>query len=148
MSSPRQHWGWIPKPCLRGARAALTLAVVLVLGTVANPAQSSQAQTFTVLYNFTGGTDGGYPYAGLVRDAAGNLYGTTGSGGSSGFGVIFKLNKKGTETVLHSFTGGSDGEYPYGELVRDAKGNLYGTTAGGGGERMRRLWMRSGIQGD
>ena len=121
----------ISKMRLRAASAALTLVVLLGLSVAAT--QSAQAQAFTDLYNFAGGSDGGYPYAGLVRDAVGNLYGTTGSGGSSGFGVVFKLNKKGTETVMHSFTGGADGEYPYAELVRDAKGNLYGSTAGGGG---------------
>jgi uncharacterized repeat protein (TIGR03803 family) len=92
------------------------------------------AGTETVLYSFTGGTDGGSPYAGLVRDGAGNLYGTTVSGGSlSGYGVVFKLDTAGTETVLHSFTGGADGKNPFAGLLRDEAGNLYGTTAGGGG---------------
>jgi len=132
MTNSAQKRGWTSRIWRRAASGAIALAVVFVLGVVAT--QSAQAQTFTVLYNFTGGTDGGYPYAGLVRDAAGNLYGTTGSGGSSGFGVVFKLNKKGTETVLHSFVGGlSDGQYPYGTLAMDAEGNVYGTAAGGGG---------------
>jgi len=122
----------ISKIRMGAASAALALPVMLVATVIMT--QVAQAQTFTDLYNFTGGSDGGYPYAGLVRDAGGNLYGTTGSGGSSGFGVVFKLNNKGTETVLHSFAGGSsDGEYPYGTLAVDAKGNLYGTAAGGGG---------------
>jgi uncharacterized repeat protein (TIGR03803 family) len=89
----------------------------------------------TVLYNFcslTGCTDGQYPYAPLVRDAAGNLYGTTQYGGASNIGVVFKLTPGGKETVLHSFTGGSDGVYPYAGLYRDAAGNLYGTTENGG----------------
>jgi len=86
----------------------------------------------SVLYNFTGGDDGQYPYAPLVRDAAGNLYGTTSQGGTSGLGVVFKLTPTGKETVLHSFTGGADGVYPYGGLFRDAAGNLYGTTEIGG----------------
>jgi len=90
-----------------------------------------QAQTFTVLHSFTGGTDGASPQGGLVRDKAGNLYGTTASGGASGNGVVFKLDTTGTETVLHSFTG-PDGTLPYAGLVGDKAGNLYGTTAFGG----------------
>jgi uncharacterized repeat protein (TIGR03803 family) len=89
----------------------------------------------TALYNFcslSGCTDGQYPYAPLVRDAAGNLYGTTQYGGTSNLGVVFKLSATGKETVLHSFTGGADGVYPYGGLFRDAAGNLYGTTESGG----------------
>jgi uncharacterized repeat protein (TIGR03803 family) len=89
--------------------------------------------TETVLYSFTGGTDGGYPEAGLIRDAKGNLYGTTSSGGSSGAGTVFKLDPSGTETVLYSFTGGADGGSPSeGSLLRDSAGNLYGTTPQGG----------------
>jgi uncharacterized repeat protein (TIGR03803 family) len=95
--------------------------------------QPAQARTFIDLYNFTGEADGGQPLAGLVRDSAGNLYGTTYSGGASGFGVVFQVTKDGTETVLHSFAGGTDGEYPYSQLVLDSDGNLYGTAAGGGG---------------
>jgi uncharacterized repeat protein (TIGR03803 family) len=115
---------------LLGAACA-TLSFAAVLGAAA--AQPAQTPTFTDLYNFTGAGDGGQPLAGLLRDAAGNLYGTTYSGGASGFGVVFKLNRRGTETVLHSFAGGADGEYPYSELVLDADGDLYGTAAGGGG---------------
>jgi uncharacterized repeat protein (TIGR03803 family) len=89
----------------------------------------------TVLYSFTGGADGGYPSAGLLRDAAGNLYGTTVLGGPGGSGVVFKLSPTGTETVLYSFTGGNggtDGGFPTAGLLRDAAGNLYGTTFYGG----------------
>jgi uncharacterized repeat protein (TIGR03803 family) len=89
---------------------------------------------FKVLYSFTGGADGGNPYAGLIRDAGGNLYGTTTGGGSSNRGTVFKLTPTGTETVLYSFTGGADGGNPYAGLVRDAGGNLYGTTVAGGGK--------------
>jgi uncharacterized repeat protein (TIGR03803 family) len=87
---------------------------------------------FKVLYSFTGGAEGSEPQAGLVRDGAGNLYGTTVSGGASGVGVVFKLTPTGTYKVLHSFTGGADGAYPYGGLVQDGAGNLYGTTKSGG----------------
>jgi uncharacterized repeat protein (TIGR03803 family) len=92
----------------------------------------------SVLYSFTGGSDGGTPQSVLIRDEAGNFYGTTYSGGDSscdppyGCGTVFKLAPSGKETVLHRFTGGSDGALPFGGVVRDAKGNVYGTTNDGG----------------
>jgi uncharacterized repeat protein (TIGR03803 family) len=89
--------------------------------------------TETVLHSFAGGpTDGSESFSGLIRDTAGNLYGTLFSGGAHGSGVVFKLSPSGAETVLHSFTGGADGGYPAAPLVQDAAGNLYGTTTGGG----------------
>ncbi len=94
------------------------------------PATWAQGQ-LTTLYTFTG-PDGSVPTAGLFRGAAGNLYGTTYYGGAFGFGVVFKLDTNNNETVLHSFTGGSDGAYPYGGVVGDSAGNLYGTTTAGG----------------
>jgi len=108
------------------------LASELLTLTPANAAASDNAPTYTVLYSFTGGVDGGVPAAGLIRDEAGNLYGTTSAGGSSGAGVVFKLDPSGKETVLYSFTGGADGGIPVGSLIRDQVGNLYGTTVGGG----------------
>jgi uncharacterized repeat protein (TIGR03803 family) len=89
----------------------------------------------TVLYSFTGGADGGFPQVNgvLVRDSAGNLYGTTNGGGTSKCGVVFKLAPDGTETVLHTFTGiGLDGCNPQTGLIRDAAGNFYGTARTGG----------------
>ncbi len=84
------------------------------------------------MYSFTGRpADGEYPLSELVRDAKGNLYGTTERGGTSDPGTVFKLSHTGKETVLHSFTG-TDGAYPYAPLVRDVNGNLYGTTQLGG----------------
>jgi len=62
-----------------------------------------------VLYNFTGGADGGQPYAGVIRDPAGSFYGTTLKGGTADQSVVYKLDIHGNESVLHSFTGGSDG---------------------------------------
>ncbi len=90
----------------------------------------------TVLYSFTGGSDGGIPYSGLVADSAGNLYGTTFQGGigfaSSGYGVVYKLDKSGTQTVLYAFANLSDGGNPYSSVVLDPAGNIYGTTYLGG----------------
>jgi uncharacterized repeat protein (TIGR03803 family) len=86
----------------------------------------------TVLYSFTGGSDGGFPYGGVVQDSSGNLYGTTNGGGTAGFGVVFKLDTAGNETVLYSFAGGADGGLPYSGVIRDSAGNLYGTAQFGG----------------
>lgn len=86
----------------------------------------------TVLYSFTGGADGMSPSAGLLRDSDGNMYGTTVEGGTNNFGAVFELNSSGTETVLYSFTGGADGEYPYAGVIQDKLGNLYGTASIGG----------------
>jgi uncharacterized repeat protein (TIGR03803 family) len=90
------------------------------------------AGNYTVLYSFTGGADGAWPVAALVRDGAGNLYSTASGGGAYGYGVVFKLDSAGNYTVLHSFRGGTDGGGPVAELVRDGAGNLYGTASGGG----------------
>jgi len=130
MANPKQCRGRTSRRSLRGASAVLALAVVLAMGAVTT--QSAQAQTFTVLYSFTWGSDGAYPYAGLVTDTDGDLYGTTANSGASNYRVVFKLDSGGTETVLHSFTGSSDGGYPYAGLVRDTAGALYGTAAYGG----------------
>src|ERR1039458_8091731 len=86
----------------------------------------------TVLYSFTGGADGGAPYAGVIRDPAGNFYGTTQNGGTANAGVVYKLGTTGHETVLYSFSGGADGGYPVAGVIRDSAGNLYGTTYYGG----------------
>ena len=112
----------------------MTFLVVLVLAALA------PAQTFTTLYNFTGGSDGWGPYAGVIQDSAGNLYGSTSLGGDSnctpgygyGCGVVFKLDTAGTETVLHTFSGSPDGTNPVGPVVRDMAGNFYGNSSYGG----------------
>ena len=86
----------------------------------------------TVLYAFKCRPDGFTPNGGLVMDAAGNLYGTTYGGGAPNQGTVFKLAPDGTETILYSFQGGSDAAYPVAGLIIDKKGNLFGTTYGGG----------------
>jgi len=88
--------------------------------------------TYTSLYDFQLGGDGGYPLSDLIMDAAGNLYGTAQSGGLHNSGIMFKLAPDGTETVLHSFSGGADGAFPAAGVAMDANGNLYGTTVDGG----------------
>jgi len=88
-----------------------------------------------VLHNFNDDGDGYDPFSVLILDGAGNLYGTTGGGGTYGDGTVFELTKKGgwNETILHNFNDdGTDGYTPYGGLLRDASGNLYGTTYNGG----------------
>ncbi|HEY6483555.1 MAG TPA: choice-of-anchor tandem repeat GloVer-containing protein [Steroidobacteraceae bacterium] len=88
----------------------------------------------TVLHVFpkVTGSDGQTPYAGLIQGSDGNLYGTTYFGGSSAFGTVFQTTPSGTEIVLYSFTGGSDGEHPYAGLIQGSDGNFYGTTYQGG----------------
>ena len=90
-----------------------------------------------MLYSFNfNGTDGADPAAGLIFDAAGNLYGTTYGGGTYDWGTVFELTPAAgggwTEKVLYSFLGGADGFFPAADLIFDAAGNLYGTTGYGG----------------
>jgi uncharacterized repeat protein (TIGR03803 family) len=87
--------------------------------------------TFSTLYNFTGGTDGGFLYGGLDIDSDGNLYGSTGDGGTGSSGTVFKLTPGGTLTTLYNFTGGTDGNSPEGDMRLVGK-NLYSTTDEGG----------------
>lgn len=90
----------------------------------------------TVLYRFGGGADGNDPWAGVVLDSAGDLYGTLYQGGAFFGGVAYELARFGsgwTESTVHSFTGGNDGSGPTSVLIFDGNGNLYGTTEFGGG---------------
>ncbi len=93
----------------------------------------------TPLYCFTGGANGWYPNGLLAMDSAGNLYGATIGGGDPsacaitfGCGVLYKVDTRGNETVLYTFTGGADGAWPNGSLLLDAKGDLFGTAIEGG----------------
>jgi len=93
--------------------------------------------TETVLHSFSqNGTDGYFPFGGVIFDATGSLYGTTWIGGSNDAGTVFELTPTGdgnwTETLLHTFGGGTDGANPAAGLIFDAAGNLYGTTGAGG----------------
>ena len=110
-------------------------------GAVYELTPSENGYTERVLYSFSGGADGGYPWAGVVFDNKGNLFGTTPDGGSNGYGTVFELTyvvgAGWMEHVLYSFQNASDGYAPRGGLVVDYAGNLYGTTnqggSGGGG---------------
>jgi uncharacterized repeat protein (TIGR03803 family) len=89
------------------------------------------------LYTFAGRPDASEPYAGLILDTAGNLYGTTVWGGhwcvhDYGCGAVFKLDTTGKETLLHSFSRQGDGTSPVGGLLADGEGDMYGTASGGG----------------
>jgi uncharacterized repeat protein (TIGR03803 family) len=85
-----------------------------------------------VPHSFSNGADGAFPETGVIRDSAGNLYGTTSGGGTAGAGVVYEVDANGRETVLYSFTGGADGGTPWAGLIRGAAGQLYGTTTVGG----------------
>src|SRR5215468_3471132 len=84
-----QHWGWMSKICFSAANVATLVFVfaLIVIGT-----RPAHAQTLTTLYSFSGAPDGGIPYSGLIRDGAGNLYGTTEIGGLSDVGTVFKID--------------------------------------------------------
>lgn len=118
--------------------AIATTAAMCVLWTIA---PAAQAQTYTILHTFTGGADGGSPFAGLTQDSPGNFYGTTTYGGHvssscpAGCGVVFKLSRVGQGWILnpiYTFQGGDDGANPFAAVVIASDGTLYGTTGAGG----------------
>jgi uncharacterized repeat protein (TIGR03803 family) len=88
--------------------------------------------SLSVLYAFSGGSDGAWPYGGLVQDPGGSFYGTTSQGGPANAGAIFRLTAAGEFTVVYAFSGTGDGAYPYAGLVRAGDGSFYGTASGGG----------------
>jgi uncharacterized repeat protein (TIGR03803 family) len=118
----------------------------------------SSKGAYSVLHAFTGGSDGGVPYGGVIADAQGNLYGATLVGGNLGLcdytvgdgkgcGVLYKLSPTGTLTTLHTFTGGSDGAAPTSRLIADCKGNLYGTAEFGGDDKAKACAQSDGVPG-
>jgi uncharacterized repeat protein (TIGR03803 family) len=118
------------------------LATAVLLSLTMTLAESVDAQTYNVIYNFANGVDGSHPQSGLTMDRAGNLYGTTAYGGQGclsgeppGCGTVFKLSRTGSAwvlTTIYSFQGGNDGANPYAQLVFGPDGSLYGTTYLGG----------------
>ena len=120
---------------MRGKKLSVGLKVALAIFAATVFMSSASAATETVLHRFND-KDGANPAAGLIFDASGNLYGTTSDGGAYGGGTAFELTPKAgggwTEKVLHEFGKGADGLAPFGGLIFDASGNLYGTTYEGG----------------
>jgi uncharacterized repeat protein (TIGR03803 family) len=111
---------------------SLAIAIATLLAVSA-----AHAQTFTVLHEFTGASDGGNPYAGVTLDARGNLYGTASSYYGQGNGTVYKLTLTGSTWVLdpiYSFTTVDDGRHPLAGVVFGPDGLLYGTTLGGGAQ--------------
>lgn len=139
MKCPTKHQSW-----KNGSHAVM--AILFVLSIAASP--MAQAQTLTVLHQFTGGADGANPYAGMVFDRAGNLYGAAGYGGNSscfspggsGCGTVFKLTRRPAGslfTTLYAFAGGTDSSNPSGNVTIAADGTVYGTADAGGGGNCR-----------
>jgi uncharacterized repeat protein (TIGR03803 family) len=93
---------------------------------------STWAQSFNVIHNFTGGTDGANPLNGLMMGASGYMYGTTSAGGAYNNGTIFRIAPTGLFQTLYAFQGGADGSSPQSFLIEDSQGRLYGTTTAGG----------------
>jgi len=137
MANTLQRRDWV-SVIRRGTTAAVWASVVALVASV-TAVPTAQAATYKVLYTFTGMADGGAPRASVITDAKGGIYGTTQLGGDltcnppNGCGTVYKLSTSGKETVLHTFTGGTDGAYPYAALLMDAAGHLYGTASAGGG---------------
>jgi uncharacterized repeat protein (TIGR03803 family) len=118
---------------MKFAKLASITGIALVTALTQVSTLPAQTQTLTVLHNFAGPpADGTKPTGGLLFDPAGNLYGVTSNGGTTNSGTVFKLDPNGTESLLHSFAGPTDGSGPAAGLARDAAGNLFGTTFFGG----------------
>ncbi|HLI63897.1 MAG TPA: choice-of-anchor tandem repeat GloVer-containing protein [Terriglobales bacterium] len=137
-TNPRNH----PTSYRHKLNAALTACALVFALTIIAPGPAL-AQTYSVIHEFTGGPLGANPVAGMVMDRAGNLYGTTFTGGAgtcpaigisaSGCGTVFEFSPStGRFTVLYRFTGGTDGAYPQAPLLIAPDGTLYGSTVEGG----------------
>ena len=104
-------------------------------GTVYELTPSGSGWTESVLYSFGSGSDGVYPYNGVILDSGGNLYGTTAGGGPSHYGTVFQLvpaTGGWRENILYNFQNGSDGDIPRAGLLLDSSGSIYGSTGDGG----------------
>jgi uncharacterized repeat protein (TIGR03803 family) len=141
MTSTLQSGSQISPPRSRFIKVRLAWAILIM--PLAFATQLAQGQTFSVLYAFGNGKDGGTPYANVVRDSAGNLYGTTFSGGSGSAGTVFELDTTGKETILYNFKGGADGANPFAGLIRDPGGNLFGATVEGGASNFGTIFQLS-----
>jgi uncharacterized repeat protein (TIGR03803 family) len=134
-------------PRVRRRLLSVTVISILAVSGCATPSGSSTTQSWVptslrsqssgekVLHSFGDGTDGANPQGELIADAAGALYGTARFGGTTTYGTVFELAQSGSgyvETTLYTFKGGKDGIAPYGALVLDASGDLFGITRGGG----------------
>jgi uncharacterized protein (TIGR03437 family) len=93
--------------------------------------QITTSGSYTSVHSFSCSSDGGYPHDGMIQATDGNLYGTTSTGGPSGYGTAYRFDLDGTFTVLHAF-GGADGHTPYAALIQATDGMFYGTTEQGG----------------
>ncbi len=129
----------LPKYCpsvFRNSVRPTNFALLLFCALTVLAPPVAQAQTFNVIYNFTGGQDGATPYAGLTMDKAGDFYSTTFSGGASKLGTVYRLKRSGSSWVadgLHSFRGGAnDGAEPLARVIFGPDGSLYGTASVGG----------------
>ena len=130
--------GWVLplSPSLSATSPEISTASLLTAGLTcwarcSKLTQPARRQPFTVSLARRRAGDGAFPGPGIIRDAAGNLYGAA-SGGAYGEGTVYELSSSGEETLLYSFPGGSDGAQPSSTLLLDSQGNLYGTTQNGG----------------
>ena len=131
MSMSRQT-GTRPLP---GASGPLAMVLGILIALCAGSSCDLQAQTYTVIHNFSNQGDGRWPGTGLTIDPAGNLYGTSTNGGAGGYGTVFKLTHRGSGwilTTLYSFTETEDGGLPSGKVIFGPEGLLYGATEFGG----------------